>query len=197
MVVCWRQCAAVYRWTGSGNLNPVCLAYAWWGREALFAPFCVFVCTCLVTKADSQLVEWYSVRTVSSEEHLELDGLVYVETGRAELSLALYCSQTERGRLEMCNAALLTLTFALDDHVITNWTVCSPALLWPTHSIQLKPCGRSTVIWLCWQKTDHTLAPHQEPHSDAGIIERQRQECGLEAQSDNLTSRTNMTQFVI
>lgn len=74
----------------------------------ILCTLCVFVCTCLVTEADSQLVERYSVRTVGSEEHLELDGMVYVETGRAELGLALYCSETERVRLGMCNAAVFT-----------------------------------------------------------------------------------------
>lgn len=43
----------------------------------------------LVTEADSELVERHGMRTVGPEEHLQLDGLVHVETGSLELGLTL------------------------------------------------------------------------------------------------------------
>lgn len=52
----------------------------------------------LVTEAHGQLVEGHGVRTVGSEENLELDGLVNMETGRLELGLTLNWSQRERER---------------------------------------------------------------------------------------------------
>lgn len=54
----------------------------------------------LVTEADSQLVERYRMRTISSEENLELDRLVYMETGRLEPSLTLDWSQKVEVRVE-------------------------------------------------------------------------------------------------
>lgn len=50
----------------------------------------------LVTEADGQLVEGHGVRTVGSEEHLQLDGLVHVEAGSVEPGLTLDWSQGER-----------------------------------------------------------------------------------------------------
>lgn len=47
----------------------------------------------LVTQADSQLPKQHRMRTVGSEEHLQLDGLVDVETGGAESGLTLYWGQ--------------------------------------------------------------------------------------------------------
>lgn len=43
----------------------------------------------LVAEADGELAEWHGVRTVSSEEHLQLDGLVHMEAGRLEPGFAL------------------------------------------------------------------------------------------------------------
>lgn len=60
-----------------------------------------FGCFCarlyLVTEADGQLVERHRMRAVGFQEHLELDGLVYVETGRQEPGLTLdWRQQRER-----------------------------------------------------------------------------------------------------
>ncbi len=64
----------------------------------------------LVTEADGQLVEWYRMRTVGSEENLELDGLIYMETGRLELGLTLDWSQKGEDRVETSSYTLRTIT---------------------------------------------------------------------------------------
>ena len=63
----------------------------------------------LVTEAHGQLVEGHGVRTVGSEENLELDELVNMETGRLELGLTLNWSQRERERGETCSYTLRTI----------------------------------------------------------------------------------------
>lgn len=47
-----------------------------------------FVCY-LVTETDSQLVNCNRMRTISSEENLQLDWLINMETGRLELGFTL------------------------------------------------------------------------------------------------------------
>jgi len=54
--------------------------------------FCLELHLCgeyLVTEADSQLFERYRMRTVGTEEDLELNGLINMETGTLELGLTL------------------------------------------------------------------------------------------------------------
>lgn len=72
----------------------------------------------LVAEADGQLVERYRMRTVGSEEHLELDRLVHMETGRLELGLTLDWSQTGKQSLKNRHISVLigmcaTLNIAL------------------------------------------------------------------------------------
>lgn len=54
----------------------------------------------LVAEADGQLVERHGVGAVSSEENLQLDGLVHMETRRLEPGLTLDCRKTGEQLLE-------------------------------------------------------------------------------------------------
>lgn len=74
-------------------LNGGCSGVNRWGASH----GCQSACGHLVTEADSQLADRHRMRGVSSEEDLQLDGLVHVETGRLELGFALDCRREQVG----------------------------------------------------------------------------------------------------
>lgn len=76
----------------------------------------------LVAKANSQLAEGHRVGTVGSEKHLQLDGLVNMETGRLELCLTLDWNQEERLVKYTCSQNVHNDLFFVES-ALTEWNV--------------------------------------------------------------------------